>query len=205
MAFSEEQEAQIIDIVGKMGEFLSKQSEPKEPENKEPEKKNDGLLDEAKKNMADQSNQQEAQADIERALGFNMSIKKFAEDFKAILPSSVNSIIETANGKTYTSAIAKANDIRKALLDAYLEIQGNIDGLPESMKAKANTYKALTEDAKLAKSGSFWEIVEIGADLAKAKARANAVSKANGSGNGGEESAFRSRFLSLGDKYKRKE
>lgn len=205
MAFSEEQEAQIIDIVEKMGEFLSKQSESKEPENKEPEKKNDGLLDEAKKNMADQSNQQEAQADIERALGFNMSIKKFAEDFKAILPSSVNSIIETANGKTYTSAIAKANDIRKALLDAYLEIQGNIDGLPESMKAKANAYKALTEDAKLAKSGSFWEIVEIGADLAKAKARANAVSKANGSGNGGEESAFRSRFLSLGDKYKRKE
>lgn len=205
MAFSEEQEAQILDMVGKFGEFLSKQSEPKETENKEPEKKDEGLLNEAKKNMADQSNQQEAQADIERALGFNMSIKKFAEDYKAILPSSVNSIIETANGKTYTSAIAKANDIRKALLDAYLEIQGNIDGLPESMKAKANAYKALTEDAKLAKSGSFWEIVEIGADLAKAKARANAVSKANGSGNGGEESAFRSRFLSLGDKYKRKE
>lgn len=205
MAFSEEQEAQILDMVGKFGEFLSKQSEPKEPENKETEKKDEGLLNEAKKNMADQSNQQEAQADIERALGFNMSIKKFAEDYKAILPSSVNSIIETANGKTYTSAIAKANDIRKALLDAYLEIQANIDGLPESMKAKANAYKALTEDAKLAKSGSFWEIVEIGADLAKAKARANAISKANGSANGGDESAFRSRFLALGDKYKRKE
>lgn len=205
MAFSEEQEAQIIDMMGKMGEFLSKQAETKAPENKEPEKKNDGLLDEAKKNMAEQSNQQEAQADIERALGFNMSIQKFAEDFKAILPSSVNSIIETANGKTYTSAIAKANDIRKALLDAYLEVQANIDGLPESMKSKANAYKALTEDAKLAKSGSFWEIVEIGAEMAKAKARANAISKANGNGNDGGESAFRSRFLALGDKYKRKE
>lgn len=205
MAFSEEQEAQILDMVGKMGEFLSKQSEPKEPENKEPEKKDEGLLNEAKKNMADESNQKEAQADIERALGFNMSIKKFAEDYKAILPSAVNSIIETANGKTYTSAIAKANDIRKALLDAYLEVQANIDGLPESMKSKANAYKALTEDAKLAKSGSFWEIVEIGAEMAKAKAKANAVSKANGSANGGDESAFRSRFLALGDKYKRKE
>lgn len=38
MAFSEEQEAQILDMMGKMGEFLTKQSESKE-EKKEPEKK----------------------------------------------------------------------------------------------------------------------------------------------------------------------
>lgn len=205
MAFSEEQEAQILDMMGKMGEFLSKQSEPKEPEKKEPEKKDESLLNEAKKNMADETSQKEAQADIEKALGFNMTIEKFAEDFKNILPSSAKSIVATAKSKKYDSAIAEANDIRKALLDAYLEVQANIDGLPESMKSKANAYKALTEDAKLAKSGSFWEIVEIGADLAKAKARASAISKANGSANGGEESAFRSRFLALGDKYKRKE
>lgn len=205
MAFSEEQEAQILDMMGKMGEFLSKQSEPKEPEKKEPEKKDESLLNEAKKNMADETSQKEAQADIEKALGFNMTIEKFAEDFKNILPSSAKSIVATAKSKKYDSAIAEANDIRKALLDAYLEVQANIDGLPESMKRKADAYKALTEDAKLAKSGSFWEIVEIGADLAKAKARASAISKANGSANGGEESAFRSRFLALGDKYKRKE
>ena len=205
MAFSEEQEAQILDMMGKMGDFLSKQGEAKEPENKEPEKKDEGLLNEAKKNMADQSNQKEAQAELERAMGFNMSIEKFAEDFKAILPSSAKSIVETAKNKEYDSSIAKANDIRKALLDAYLEVQANIDGLPESMRSKANTYKALTEDAKLAKSGSFWEIVEIGAEMAKARAKANAISKANGNANGGDESAFRSRFLALGDKYKRKE
>lgn len=205
MAFSEEQEAQILDMMGKMGDFLSKQGEAKEPENKEPEKKDEGLLNEAKKNMADQSNQKEAQAELERAMGFNMSIEKFAEDFKNILPSSAKSIVETAKNKEYDSSIAKANDIRKALLDAYLEVQANIDGLPESMRSKANTYKALTEDAKLAKSGSFWEIVEIGAEMAKARAKANAISKANGNANGGDESAFRSRFLALGDKYKRKE
>ena len=205
MAFSEEQEAQIIDMMGKMGEFLSKQGETKAPEDKEQEKKNDGLLDEAKKNMADESNKKEAQTDIEKAVGFNMKIEQFAENFKNILPSSAKSIVETAKNKEYDSAIAKANDIRKAILDAYLEIQANVDGLPESMRAKANAYKALTEDAKLAKSSSFWEIVEIGAEMAKAKARASAISKANGSGNDGGGSVFRSRFLALGDKYKRKE
>lgn len=205
MAFSEEQEAQILDMMGKMGEFLTKQSESKE-EKKEPEKKDERLLDEAKKNMEEKSNQEESQANIEKALDFNMKISTFAEKYKDILPASIKSVIDTANGKSYTSAIAKADEMRKAILEAYLEVQTNVDSLPDGMKAKANAFKALTEDAKRAKSGQYWEIVEVGAELQTSKKRAEAVNKANGSGNGsGEDNAFRVKFLALGDKYKRKE
>lgn len=205
MAFSEEQEAQILDMMGKMGEFLTKQSESKE-EKKEPEKKDERLLDEAKKNMEEKSNQEESQANIEKALDFNMKISTFAEKYKDILPASIKSVIDTANGKSYTSAIAKADEMRKAILEAYLEVQTNVDSLPDGMKAKANAFKALTEDAKRAKSGQYWEIVEVGAELQTSKKRAEAVNKANGSGNGsGEDNAFRAKFLSLGDKWKRKE
>ena len=205
MAFSEEQEAQILDMMGKMGEFLTKQSESKE-EKKEPEKKDERLLDEAKKNMEEKSNQEESQANIEKALDFNMKISTFAEKYKDILPASIKSVIDTANGKSYTSAIAKADEMRKAILEAYLEVQSNVDSLPDGMKAKANAYKALTEDAKRAKSGQYWEIVEVGAELQTSKKRAEAVNRANGSGNrSGEDNAFRAKFLALGDKYKRKE
>lgn len=205
MAFSEEQEAQILDMMGKMGEFLIKQSESKE-EKKEPEKKDERLLDEAKKNMEEKSNQEESQANIEKALDFNMKISTFAEKYKDILPASIKSVIDTANGKSYTSAIAKADEMRKAILEAYLEVQTNVDSLPDGMKAKANAFKALTEDAKRAKSGQYWEIVEVGAELQTSKKRAEAVNRANGNGNGnGEDNAFRAKFLSLGDKYKRKE
>lgn len=205
MAFSEEQEAQILEMMGKMGEFLTKQSESKE-EKKEPEKKDERLLDEAKKNMEEKSNQEESQANIEKALAFNMKISTFAEKYKDILPASIKSVIDTANGKSYTSAIAKADEMRKAILEAYLEVQSNVDSLPDGMKAKANAYKALTEDAKRAKSGQYWEIVEVGAELQTSKKRAEAVNRANGNGNGnGEDNAFRAKFLSLGDKYKRKE
>lgn len=205
MAFSEEQEAQILDMMGKMGEFLTKQSESKE-EKKEPENKDERLLDEAKKNMEQKSNQEENQANIERALDFNMKISTFAEKYKDILPASIKSVIDTANGKSYTSAIAKADEMRKAILEAYLEVQSNVDSLPDGMKAKANAYKALTEDAKRAKSGQYWEIVEVGAELQTSKKRAEAVNRANGNGNGsGEDNAFRAKFLALGDKYKRKE
>lgn len=207
MAFSEEQEAQILEMMGKMGDFLSKQGESKADDKKEETKEeNKGLLDEAKKNMEKQSNQQEDQSNIEKALGFNMTISTFAEKYKDILPASIKSVIDTANGKSYTSAIAKADEMRKAILEAYLEVQTNVDSLPDGMKAKANAFKALTEDAKREKSGQYWEIVEVGAELQASKRRAEAVNRANGSGNGsGEDNAFRAKFLSLGDKYKRKE
>ncbi len=207
MAFSEEQEAQILDMMGKMGEFLTKQSENKSDDKKEPENKDEGLLGEAKKNMEKQSNQEEDQANIEKALGFNMTISAFADKYKDILPASIKSVIDTANGKSYTSAIAKADEMRKAILEAYLEVQANVDSLPEGMKAKANAFKALTEDAKRAKSGQYWEIVEVGAELQTSKKRAEAVNRANGNGSGSGEdnNAFRAKFLSLGDKYKRKE
>ena len=192
-------------MMGKMGEFLSKQSEKQEAKN-EPEKKDEGLLSEAQKNMEKQNNQDEDQAKIEKALDFNMKISTFAEKYKDILPASIKSVIDTANGKSYTSAIAKADEMRKAILEAYLEVQSNVDSLPDGMKAKANAYKALTEDAKRAKSGQYWEIVEVGAELQTSKKRAEAVNRANGNGNGsGEDNAFRAKFLALGDKYKRKE
>lgn len=203
MAFSEEQEQQILGMVGKMNEFFAKQGETKKPD--EDTDKEKGLLEEAKKNQETSKTQELNQANIERALGFNMKISKFAEDFKDTLPSSVKSIIDTANGKTYSSAVAKADDVRKAIIDAFIEVQTNVEALPETLKEKANAYKALTEDAKKAKSSDFWDIVEVGSEMAKAKARANAINKANGSGNGGGENAFRAKFLALGDKYKRKD
>lgn len=207
MAFSEEQEAQILEMMGKMGEFLTKQSESKADDKKEDTKEeNKGLLDEAKRNMERQSNQEESQANIESAVAFNMNISAFADKYKDILPASTKSVIETAMGKTYASKIAQADEIRKAIIEAYLEVQANVESLPDSMKAKANAFKALTEDAKKQKSGQYWEIVEVGAELQNSKKRAEAVNRANGNGNGsGEDNAFRAKFLSLGDKYKRKE
>ena len=165
------------------------------------------MLSEAKKDVEKQNNQAEVQADLEKALSFNMNISTFAEKYKEVLPASVKSVIDVANGKQYASAVAKADEMRKAIIEAYLEIQANIETLPEGMKAKANAFKALTEDAKREKSGLYWEIVEVGAELQNAKKRAEAVNKANkdGNGNGGEDNAFRAKFLALGDKYKRKE
>lgn len=207
MAFSEEQEKQILEGLGKLNDFLNSQGKEKEEDKKDDPKEEDKkLLAEAKKDVEKQNNQAEVQAELEKALSFNMQISNFAEKYKEVLPASIKSVIEVANGKTYASSIAKADDMRKAIIEAFLEVQANIETLPEGMKAKANAFKALTEDAKREKSGSYWEIVEVGAELQNAKKRAEAVNKANNGGNNsGEDNAFRAKFLALGDKYKRKD
>ena len=205
MAFSEEQEAQILDTMNKFNEFINKQGEQKTSPQTPPQDDKEGLLGEAKKNVENKNNEENAQADIERALSFNMKISEFVDKYKEILPASSKSVVDVANGKTYSSAIAKANEVRKAIIQSYLEVQANIDCLPEGMKAKANAFKSLTEDAKAANSGQYWEIVEVGAELQASKKRAEAVNRANGNNGNGQENAFRERFLSLGDKYKRKE
>lgn len=207
MAFSEEQEKQILEGLGKLNNFLNSQGKEKEEDKKDDPKEEDKkLLAEAKKDVEKQNNQAEVQAELEKALSFNMQISNFAEKYKEVLPASIKSVIDVANGKTYASSIAKADDMRKAIIEAFLEVQANIETLPEGMKAKANAFKALTEDAKREKSGSYWEIVEVGAELQNAKKRAEAVNKANNGGNNsGEDNAFRAKFLALGDKYKRKE
>jgi hypothetical protein len=196
--FTDEQEAQILDMMGKMGEFLGKQTQeqPKEA-------KDDSLLETAKKNQERETQATAEQADLEKALSFNMKVSDFAEKYKDILPKSVKSVIDTANGKDYSSALAKADEMRKAIIEAYIEVQANVDSLPDGMKAKANAFKALTEDAKKAKSGQYWEIVEIGAELQSANKRAEAVRRANGNSISGDDNAFRTRFFSQGDKYKR--
>ena len=134
-----------------------------------------------------------------------MQISTFADKYKDVLPASVKSVIDLSNKKTYTSAVAKANEMRKSIIEAFLEVQANVDALPDGMKAKANLFKELTEDAKLEKSGLYWELVEVGAELQNSKKRAEAVNRANGGNNSGEDNAFRAKFLALGDKYKRKE
>lgn len=203
MAFSEEQEQSILTAIGQMNDFLKAQNGKQELENK-PDDKTDNLKNEAEKKAKEQNEAGEQQAQIEKAVGFNMNITKFAEDYKSVLPQSVKSIIETANKKTYASQTIKADEVRKAIIDAYVEIEKNVEALPDSVRAKVAHYKELAEDAKKAKSANFWEIVEIGTAMAKEKNRANAVNMANGN-NGGAENAFRVRFFSQGDKWKNKE
>ena len=209
MAFTEEQEGQILQAIGAMGEFMKNfqsqqqqqtQSKPAEQEQKPAA----GLLDTAKEKMSEKEKEDALQKKTEAALRFNMKIGEFAEKYKDVLPLATGAILKEAEGKTFGSEAEKADEVRKTLIEAYLEEQKNVDEMPPSLRAKAEVFKGLTEDAKRRRSAEFIEILEMSAELAYERRRALAVAKANAVGVNTDGNAFKARFYALGDKWKRK-
>ena len=210
MAFTEEQEGQILQAIGQFGEFMKNfqtqqqtqtQGKPAEQEQKQA----GGLLDTAKEKMSEKEKEDALQKKTEAALRFNMKIGEFAEKYKDVLPSATGAILKEAEGKTFGSEAEKADEVRKTLIEAYLEEQKNVDEMPPSLRAKAEVFKGLTEDAKRRRSAEFIEILEMSAELAYERKRAAAVAKANAVGANTDGNAFKARFYALGDKWKRKE
>lgn len=212
MAFTEEQEGQILQAIGQFGEFMKnfqsqqqKQAQTQSKPAEQEQKPAAGLLDTAKEKMSEKEKEAALQKNMEAALKFNMKIGEFAEKYKDVLPAATDAILKEAAGKTFGSEAEKADEVRKTLIEAYLEEQKNVDEMPPSLRAKAEIYKGLTEDAKRKRSAEFIEILEMSAELAYERRRALAVAKANAGGVNTDGNAFKARFYALGDKWKRKE
>lgn len=210
MAFTEEQEGQILQAIGQFGEFMKNfQSQQQQQTQSKPadqeQKPAAGLLDTAKEKMSEKEKEDALQKKTEAALRFNMKIGEFAEKYKDVLPLATGAILKEAEGKTFGSEAEKADEVRKTLIEAYLEEQKNVDEMPPSLRAKAEVFKGLTEDAKRRRSAEFIEILEMSAELAYERKRAAAVAKANAVGVNTDGNAFKARFYALGDKWKRKE
>ena len=212
MAFTEEQERNISETIARMAAYMDAQDKARadadakakaEAAAKE-QTKPATLLDTAKEQVKTDAANAGNQSAIESALGFNMKIGDFAEKYKDVLPPTTGAILDAANKKTFSGAVEKADEIRKALIDGYLEIKENYDKMPASLKDRAARYMALTEEGKRKNSADFFDLVEIGAEMWCNEKRAAALQRANGGNGGGSTPAFRARFLALGDKYQRK-
>lgn len=212
MAFTEEQEQNINATIARMAAYMDAQDKARadadakakaEAAAKE-QAKPATLLDTAKEQVKTDAANAGNQSAIESALGFNMKIGDFAEKYKDVLPPTTGAILDAANKKTFSGAVEKADEIRKALIDGYLEIKENYEKMPASLKDRAARYMALTEEGKRKNSADFFDLVEIGAEMCFNEKRAAALQRANGGNGGGSTPAFRARFLALGDKYQRK-
>lgn len=212
MAFTEEQEQNISATIARMAAYMDAQDKAREDADAKAkaeaaakeQAKPATLLDTAKEQVKTDAANAGNQSAIESALGFNMKIGDFAEKYKDVLPPTTGAILDAANKKTFSGAVEKADEIRKALIDGYLEVKENYEKMPASLKDRAARYMALTEEGKRKNSADFFDLVEIGAEMCFNEKRAAALQRANGGNGGGSTPAFRARFLALGDKYQRK-
>lgn len=212
MAFTEEQEQNISATIARMAAYMDAKDKAREDADAKAkaeaaakeQAKPATLLDTAKEQVKTDAANAGNQSAIESALGFNMKIGDFAEKYKDVLPPTTGAILDAANKKTFSGAVEKADEIRKALIDGYLEVKENYEKMPASLKDRAARYMALTEEGKRKNSADFFDLVEIGAEMCFNEKRAAALQRANGGNGGGSTPAFRARFLALGDKYQRK-
>ena len=85
MAFTEEQEGQILQAIGQFGEFMKNfqtQQQTQEKPAEQEQKQAGGLLDTAKEKMSEKEKEDALQKKTEAALRFNMKIGEFAEKYK---------------------------------------------------------------------------------------------------------------------------
>lgn len=154
----------------------------------------------AKEKLAADQEQARNRAEIETAVKFGITAKKFIEDNKNYLPAECQKLAEVVETKVYNSEQDKANALRKGILDSYLALQDNVDALPETLKSAAKSYQALTESEKLKQSANFWQIVDVGVNNKMLTSRAEQLAKAGGDV---EQGAFEKRFFDLGKVFER--
>lgn len=212
MAFTEEQEASILEALGKVGAmsekleaFNAKKEEPKnEPkdDDKDGEAKDEtkNIIDQVKKDKADSKEEQNSEKHLEDALKFNLGADKFYDDNKRILPEITKDIIEKINKKDYSNAVEKANHLRSNIMTAFFELDENRKDLPSDLEVKAKAFMALAEDEKVKRSGEYVEVLNLCLDRKRLILKAEDVSKANGYVDNEEQDPITSQIFEKGSK-----
>lgn len=135
----------------------AKEKERLEKERKEKEEKDKEGLDEKVKRERENAEKDKARTqELEKVLKFNLGVKTFVESNKDILPSDFPAILEAAEKEKYDTEGQKASAIRAAMVNAFFNVQANVDLLTENQKAELENFQKLTKNGREEKSGSVY-------------------------------------------------
>jgi hypothetical protein len=168
--------------------------------NKKNDENNSGTLNEAKNALKDEQSNQESRAEMEQAIKFNLAADDYIKQNKEILPEEAQKIIEVVNAKKFSSEAEKAQEIKKTLIQSFIQFEENIKNLPGSIKAQVDLFNQLTEREKSRRAGDFWGIVEVGVECKKLARKAEILQNNGGYSSEGNN-AFEERFLKMSETF----
>lgn len=168
--------------------------------NKKNDENNSGTLNEAKNALKDEQSNQESRAEMEQAIKFNLAADDYIKQNKEILPEEAQKIIEVVNAKKFSSEAEKAQEIKKTLIQSFIQFEENIKNLPGSIKAQVDLFNQLTEREKSRRAGDFWGIVEVGIECKKLARKAEILQNNGGYSSEGNN-AFEERFLKMSETF----
>lgn len=204
MAISEEEFNSMKDSLKALAEAVKGLQNPAGKDLKDPEPQPKPGKDTAQDDVARKVQEEAAAArreqQLKEAIAFNFSIKDFVEKNKNVLPDTSARLVEAINEKNFSSEEARAHNIQKNLLVAYLAEQENLDSLPDALKERALAFKKLADDEKEKNAALYWDVLRLGVDRKQLLKKAEEAQKANGNNlpRGTEVEEFENKIFNLG-------
>ncbi len=145
----------------------------------------DDIIAKAQKAAAEDAANKARESAIANSVKFNGMVHSFvkenAEAFGGVIGEKLMEIL--TNNTKNENEVDRANEFRKNLIDQFIQLQANIDNLPDGSKAEIEHYRGLTEADKRAQSAKYWTVIESGLEINKQMKKAKQIAIANSAGS----------------------
>ena len=94
---------------------------------------------------------------MESALKFNLTAKDFVKQNEALLPKDAALLLEEAEKQNYDTQIEKSNAVKVSMMQAFFNVQENLDLLTGAQKNQIAEFQKLTKNGKQEKARFIFE------------------------------------------------
>ncbi len=138
---------------------------------------------------------------IEAAVRFNMGAENWLKNNATILPKNIADIFAQAEKEKYDDPVQKDAAIKSGVIQAFFEVQSNLDLLTQGQKNLLDEYLKLTKTGKQEKARDVYDtIFEPSFEMLKRVKKAEALAKGHGSSTD-SESAYMNKLISGSRKH----
>lgn len=138
---------------------------------------------------------------LESALRFSMGAADWLKNNESLLPKNVAGILAAAEKEKYESAIQKDKAIKSGVIQAFFEVQSNLDLLTTSLKTELEDFMKLTKDGKEKEAQRIYNFVfEPAFETLKKIKKAEALNKGHAPTTDAQE-AYKQKLVKAGKKH----
>lgn len=123
----------------------------------EDDSEDDDLRVKARKHREREEGRVADQRRLEGALKFNLGLTEFVKANVDLLPKEVQDIVRLSEKERYDSALDKASALKAAIIDAFFQVQSNLDSLTPGQKGTLDDYLKLSKNGRETKAESIFE------------------------------------------------
>lgn len=161
--------------------------------NKETDK---DLFDKSKHIQAEKDKSSNDSKRLEAAVRFTMSAKNWVKENESLLPKDVAGILDAAEKETYDSTIQKDSAVKSGIIQAFFNVQENLDLLTTTQKSTIEEFLKLSKNGKEEKAQAIYDsIFEPTFEMKKRVSKAQQLNRAGERSSNDAEEAYKQKLM----------